>query len=146
MYETLPLEKELSPIFLQKLPAFPDEIKEVIVKIAPWLVLIGIIFGGLGVLAAVGLGTFVSVASIGAAAYGSLWQYWISIIGLGIVVVLYLMAFGPLRNRQRRGWNLLYYALLVNLVVWLVTFSIVSLLIGGFLGFWILFQVREKYS
>lgn len=146
MNQSLPLEKELAPIFLEKLPAFPDEIKEVLAKIAPWLVLIGIIFGGLGVLAAIGLGGFISVASIGTAAYGSLWQYWIGIAGTGVVVVLYLMAFGPLRNRQRRGWDLLYYALLVNLIVWLISFSIISLLIGGFLGFWSLFQVREKYS
>ncbi len=145
MNETLPLEKELAPIFLEKLPAFPDEVKEVVVKIAPWLTLIGAIFGAFGVLAAIGLGGFLSVASIGVAAYGSLWQYWVSIIGLGIVVALYAMAFSPLRARQRRGWNFLYYALLVNLVVWLVTFSLVSLVIGGFLGFWILFQVREKF-
>ncbi len=146
MNESLPLEKELAGIFKDKLPAFPEEIKELLVKIAPWLALIGVIFGALGFLAAVGVGSFISVGSIGVGAYGSLWAYWISIIALGVVTVIYILAFSPLRARQRKGWALLYYALLVNLLSSLLTFSIIGLLIGGFLGFWILFQIREKYS
>jgi len=46
---TLPLEKELEPIFTKQLPAFPDNIKDLFVKIAPFLAIIGVVFGVFGV-------------------------------------------------------------------------------------------------
>lgn len=146
MNESLPLEKELAGIFKDKLPAFPEEIKELLVKIAPWLALIGAVLGGIGLLFALVGGGFVAVATVGTEAYGSPWGYWVGMLSLALYVVICLIAFTPLRNRQRRGWNLLYYFQLLSLVVNLITLNIIGLLIGGFLGFWILFQIREKYS
>ena len=144
MNQQLPLEKEMRDVFA-KFPAFPESLVELLVTIAPWLAIIGAILGILGFLSLVGVGSFVSVASIGVGAYGSTWQMWVSILGLGIAAVIYLLAFTPLRARRQRGWELLYYAFLLNLFINLITFSIFSLIIGFLIGGWILFQMRPKY-
>ncbi|GHB78381.1 hypothetical protein [Persicitalea jodogahamensis] len=144
MEKELPLEKEMRDLFA-KFPAFPDSLVEILVTVAPWGALIGAIFGILGFLGLVGVGSFVSVASIGVGAYGSTWKMWVSIIGLGIVAVIYLLAFSPLRARSKRGWDLMYYAFLLNLAINLITFSFFSLILSFIIGGWILFQVRPKY-
>lgn len=144
MEQQLPLEKELRDLFA-KFPAFPDSLVELLVTLAPWGALLGAFFGILGFLGLVGLGSFVSVASVGVGAYGSLWQMWVSIIGLGIAAIIYLLAFSPLRARKKRGWDLMYYAFLLNMAINVITFSIFALIIGFLIGGWILFQVRPKY-
>jgi hypothetical protein len=144
MEQQLPLEKEMRDIFA-KFPAFPESLVDLLVTIAPWVAIIGAIFGILGFLSLVGIGSFVSVASIGVGAYGSTWKMWVSILGLGIAAVIYLLAFSPLRAQKKRGWDLMYYAFLLNLFINLITFSIFALIIGFLIGGWILFQVRPKY-
>ncbi len=144
MEQQLPLEKEIRDIFA-KFPAFPESLVELLVTIAPWGALIGAIFGILGFLSLVGLGSFVSVLSIGVGAYGSTWKMWVNIIGVGIAAVLYILAFSPLRTRSKRGWDLMYYAFLLNLAISAITFQFFGLIIGFLLGGWILFQVRPKY-
>lgn len=144
MEQQLPLEKEMRDLFA-KFPAFPDSLVELLVTLAPWGALLGAIFGILGFLSLVGVGSFVSVASVGMGAYGSLWKMWVSIIGLGIAAVIYLLAFSPLRARKKRGWDLMYYAFLLNMAINVITFNIFALIIGFLIGGWILFQVRPKY-
>ncbi|GAB2796900.1 hypothetical protein GCM10027275_47940 [Rhabdobacter roseus] len=144
MEPKLPLEKELEPIFLEKFPAFPEEVKEFIVNYGPFLMLLGAIITAFGLLAALGLGGV--ALGLGAAAYGSTLQFWLSIALTGVQLVLYFMAFSPLRARKREGWKLLYYALLLGLLSSLIQLSIFGLLIGGLVGFWVLFQIRDKYS
>lgn len=144
MEQQLPLEKEMRDLFA-KFPAFPDSLVEILVTLAPWGALLGAIFGIMGFLSLVGVGSFVSVASVGIGAYGSLWKMWVSIIGLGIAAVIYLLAFSPLRARKKRGWDLMYYAFLLSMAINIITFNIFALIIGFLLGGWILFQVRPKY-
>ncbi len=144
MEQPLPLEKEIRDVFA-KFPAFPESLVDLLVTIAPWGALIGAIFGALGLLTLLGLGS-AFVGAIGINAYGSSWMFYISIIGGAILAVIYFMAFTPLRNREKKGWDLMYYAFLLNLVVSAITFSFVSLIIGFLLGGWVLFQVRPKYT
>ena len=146
METKLPLEKELEPIFLGKFPAFPEEVKEFLVKYGPYLMLVGAIIGAFGLLAAFGIGG--AAVGLGAAAYafGSTVQFWIGLAITSVQIVLYFMAFAPLRERKKEGWKLLYYALLLGLLGSLIQLSLLGLLIGGLLGFWVLFQIRDKYS
>lgn len=148
MAQLLPLEKEISDIFA-KFPAFPDNIKEILVKISPYLCIIGVVFGGLGLLAAFGLG--VGVSAIGAAAYGGMGIYWISMLFLAAMVALEAMAISPLMKRQKKGWDYLYYIFLLSLVNGVISIfgsfsgGIFSLILTFVIGGWILFQVRDKY-
>lgn len=144
MEQQLPLEKEMRDLFA-KFPAFPESLVDILVTIAPWLAVIGGILGFLGLLSLLGLDA-AFVGTIGVGAYGSSWRFYVSIIGGAIAAVLYIMAFTPLRTQKKRGWDLMYYAFLVNLLLYLVTFQIFALIISFIIGGWILFQIRPKYS
>lgn len=150
MEQNLPLEKEIAGFFA-KFPTFPDNVKEILVKISPYLCIVGVVFGGLGLLAVLGVGA--GIAAIGVAAYGSMGIYWISMGILAIMVVLEGLAISPLMKRQKKGWNNLYYVFLLSLVSGVVGLAGIGSLIGNLvslalsfvIGGWILFQIRDKY-
>ncbi|MFN4145674.1 MAG: hypothetical protein ACK4GN_07605 [Runella sp.] len=151
MQQTLPLEKELGEIFA-KFPPLPDNAKEILVKIAPYLCILGAVLGGLALLAAFGIGA--GISAIGAAAYGGMTLYWISMGILAIQLVLEILAISPLMKRQKKGWDNLYYIFLLSLLSSVVSLfgiggiggGIISLAITFALGGWLLFQTREKYT
>ncbi|PWJ59238.1 hypothetical protein CLV98_10270 [Dyadobacter jejuensis] len=144
MESKLPFENELEKIFLGKFPAFPENVKEGLVKYGPYVMLFFTVIGLFGLLGALGIGG----AAIGMAgmSYGIGYHFYVGIITGIITMLLYLMAFNPLRNRKRAGWNLLYYAMLLSLLGSLLQVNIFSFIVGGALGFWVLFQIREKYA
>ncbi|MDQ6482181.1 hypothetical protein [Dyadobacter sp. LHD-138] len=143
MESRLILENELEPIFLGKFPPFPDNVKELLVQYGPYLILIGAILGLLGLLAAFGIGG--AAIGLGLAAYGSGFSFYVGIVLAAVMMIMYLMAFSPLRARKKAGWNLMYYALLLSLISNLLQLAILAVIIGGVLGFWVLFQIRDKY-
>ncbi len=135
---SLPLEAELEPIFTKQLPSFPDNIKDLLVKIAPFLAIITVIFGVFGV----GLTALLSPFAWFAGSF----IYGIGIIFLVVMVILEGMAIPGLFAQKMQGWRLMYYAQFVSVIYSLCMGSWLSGLIGAFIGFWILFQVKEKYS
>ena len=135
---TLPLEKELEPIFTKQLPAFPDNIKDLFVKIAPFLAIIGVIIGVSGV-------GFLALFSPFAWFSGSL-IYGIGMIFLLLMVILDALAIPGLFAQKMAGWKYMYYAQFLNLIYSLCMGNWISGLLGAFIGFWILFQIKEKYS
>ena len=147
MEQKLLLEKELEPIFLEKFPPFPEEVKEFLVKYGPYLMLVGAILGISALLTAYGVLGSVSVYGIGLEAYGgAAIQLWMGMALTAVILILYILAFNPLRARKRQGWNYLYYALLLNLFSSLIQLHIFGVIFGAVIGFWVLFQIRDKYS
>ena len=143
MYAKLPLEKDLEPIFLGKFPPFSESVKEFLVTYGPYFILVLSIIGIFGLLTALGIGG--AALGLGAMSPGIGFNFYLS-VALGIVtLVIYLMAFSPLKARKRSGWNLLYYALLIGLASNLIQLNLLAAIIGGLIGFWTLFQIREKY-
>ena len=144
------LEDTLELYLVKKAPfQLPKNVKEIIVKIAPWFTLVGLIISLPLVLVAIGLGTLVApfTAFLGPAAvvsYGV--NYTFSMIVLGIALVLEAMAIPGLFARSKKGWRLVYYSMLVSLVSNLITFNIVGGLIGAVIGLYFLFQVKELYK
>ena len=78
---------------------------------------------------------------------------WVAILLLLISGIIYLMAYQGLKKQTKKGWNLLFDGLLINLLYNLViVFTlygssgsfIFSLLALG-VGFYLLFQVRSAY-
>ena len=135
---TLPLEKELEPIFTKQLPAFPENIKDLFVKIAPFLAIIGVVFGVLGVGITAILSPFAWFS--GSIIYG------IGMIFLVIMVVLEGLSIPGLFAQKMDGWKYMYYAQFVSVIYNLCMGNWISGIFGAFIGFWILFQIREKYS
>lgn len=139
------LEILLDEYLVKKAPALPANIKEIIVKFGPWVVLVLMLLAIPAMLAALGLSAvFMPVAAMGGYRMGLLTI--ISLV-LGIaVLVLELMALPGLFKRQRQGWRFMYYATLVGAVSSAISLNIVSLIVGTLLSLYILFQIKSYYK
>lgn len=143
------LEKTLDLYLGEKAPQLPKNVREIIVNLAPWLTLIGIVISLPLVLLALGLGAlatpFMFLAGPAAGvSYGV--NYTISMVVLGVALVLDAFAIPGLFSRSRKGWRLVYWAVLVSLVSNLFTLNIVGGLVGALISLYFLFQIKEYYK
>lgn len=80
--------------------------------------------------------------------------FWLSLIVLAIQAVLYIAAYPGLKAKKKSGWNLLFYAALVNFAYGVVSvFSdysygggLIGTIVGTGLGLYFLFQIRSNYT
>lgn len=158
------LESGLDNLF-KKLPSLPESWKKGLVTALPWFSLV------VGILtlfyvfqlyqAATVLNSWVNVAdsfysSIGYSGVGQVGIFlWVSLFVLLAQAILFLVAFPYLRKTKKFGWNLLLWAMLVNVV-----YDVISSLLVGYAnigqlifylavvaaGLYVLFQVRPNYS
>lgn len=159
-------EKSLSGLF-KDLPALPKNSKDAIVNFMPWVALI---FGIIQIVLAYGVWQLADVVDRAAnlvntyAAYYTVPAAHISafdraVIYLGAVVLLVegvigIMAYKALAARQRRGWDLLFLAALINVLYAVLSIfisgrgfgSFLMSLIGSAIGFYFLFQIQSAYS
>ena len=163
------LEDKLNEVFVKNAPfQLPENAKKVIVDILPWL---NLIFGILTLLSAywlyqaatvvekwVGWANDISQSYGGQAVQTSHLSpmVWAGIIVLAVEGVLWIAAFPGVREKKKTGWNLLFYALLVNIVYgFLALFINVGSYSGisGFIGYaistaiglYLLFQIRSAF-
>jgi len=130
-------------LFLKKLPPLPAQIRDLLVKLAPfWAIcmiafaVLQIVFGSLAVLLGL-LGTFLSIATLsGSSVIRSVLGIVESIVGLalGALILIYLArSLRGLFNQKDVGWQALFRAEIVSLIYavfsWLMTIliSVVSL-------------------
>lgn len=130
--------------YFKKLPQLPKNARDAIVSITPWLALI---FGILGVAASlVGLGLFTFLSPLlmlGATrAFGT--GYVTVILGLAASVLL-LLGFPGTQKKQEKGWRMIYYSEVVNLLVAIISISLSGVLFS-LVGFYFLYQIRSYYS
>ncbi len=159
-------ESNLEKVF-KDLPKLPNSSKEALAKVWPWLALIG---GVIQLFAALALWRLADWAERVTDVANSLSVYYTgytagptgfekTVIYVGVVVllvdaVLLLMAFPKLQKRLKSGWDLLFLASLLNLVyavLQIFTFqrgfgSFIGGLVGSAIGFYLLFQVKEKFT
>ncbi|MBO0929843.1 chromate transporter [Fibrella aquatilis] len=132
------LENELAPIFTTKAPfQLPEEAKDLIVKIMPYIAVVllplsilAILFGG-----GLALLSFFTL-HLGAS---------LALIIMIIAIVVGLMAIPGLFSRSRDGWSKTYLSQLIWIVSMLVEFHILSAVISFLLGMYLLFQIRDRY-
>lgn len=160
------IESKLEVIF-KDLPPLSESTKEALAKVWPWLALVG---GIVQLFAAYALYQLANYASrlIDVANTLSIYSTGIStgptsfdktVIYLGIVVllvdaVILLLAFPKLQNRERAGWDLLFLAATLNLLYAFLQIFTYHRGIGGFIfsllgsavGFYLLFQVKQKFG
>jgi hypothetical protein len=160
------LETQLNGVFGKNTPKLPSNGRRVLVEYLPW---INLVLGVLTLLAALALwnwahvaNNLVDYANRLSAAYGGpqvatqrlTFMIWLGMIVLVAEALLYIAAFPALRARKKSGWNLLFYALLVNVVYGVVVLftdygglgSFIGTLIGSAVGLYFLFQIRPAYS
>lgn len=160
------LETKLADLFVEKAPPLPREGKKTLVQYLPWINL------ALGLLALYSVyiiwhwahvaNTLINYANNLSAAYGGppvaanrlSFGIWLGLIILAVEAVLYLAAFPGARDRQKSGWNFMFYALLVNIVYGVVIAftsyggfgNLFVTVIGSGVGLYLLFQIRSSYS
>lgn len=142
------LEKTLDEYFGKKAPALPHNIKEIIVKIAPYLAILGVILSLPAIFLLLGLGSLATVIAPfgGPSAVTAVPTMWIGILLLIPGVILEAMAIPGLFARKAVAWKYMFWAQLISVVSPLVQFNIVGALIGAVIGFYILFQVKSFYK
>lgn len=160
------LEKSLDDVFVKNAPELPAGGKKFLVKFLPWICLVCGILTLLAVLSlwhwahvANGLVDYANQLS---ATYGGptvsgdrlTATIWLSMAALAVEGVLYIAAFPGLRNLKKTGWNLSFYALLVNVVYGVIIMfsnygsfgNLIGSLIGFAIGAYLLFQIRASYK
>jgi len=119
----------------------PDGGKEWIVRYGPWIVLVLLVLSVPALLVALGVGSFLlPFAVIG---YGT---------GFGVVTI-FLIVSAALRAlslpgmfaRKMSGWQLAFYAQLVDFAGGVISGAIIGAIIGALIGLYILFQIRSYY-
>ena len=159
------LETSLDEVFVKNAPALPPNGKKMIVEYLPY---INLVLGVLTLLAAWSLynaahvvNSLVDYANNLSAAYGGTKistshltaTVWLAIAILAVEAVLYIAAFSGTKARRKAGWDLLFYALLINVAYGIVAVftdyggvgRLIGSLIGSAIGFYFLFQIRASY-
>ncbi|MDB5186243.1 MAG: hypothetical protein JWL85_766 [Candidatus Saccharibacteria bacterium] len=162
------LEHKLNDVFVKNAPfQLPVNAKKVIVQYLPY---VNLVLGLLTLLAAYTLWTWARTADRLVDYANSLTAYyggsafvpqqrftiviWFGLIVLLIEAVLFIMAFKPTQGMKKAGWDLLFYALLVNVVYGVVMIfadyggvsTFISTVISTVIGLYFLFQVRDQYA
>lgn len=139
-----PAEKQLNEFFYDKAPRLPKGLCEFLVMIAPYVSIIGAIFGAIAILAMLGVSAIgVPLFLFAAPAYA--FNYWIyagaTIVGwlLGIAAIPGLFA------RSKQGWNFMFYGALWSGIIQLISMNLFGLIIGLLISFYFLFQLRPYY-
>lgn len=135
------LEKRLGQIF-KNAPNLPSDIKDLIVDYGPYLALIG---GIMGLLSGFVFKLYTGVFSPTYALTGLfLWNYYLQTILNLVASVIMIVSFKPLKEKEYRGWQMLFYLTLIYAVFAIFSLSLAGL-VGVILSFYLLFQIRGKY-
>ena len=137
------LIKSLEDVF-KNIPNLPTNIRELLVKIAPWLALI---FGVLGIIGGLGMLGISPVGLMGGVRNGAL----LLVMGVLTILasVLMVMAFTKLNKKEYGGWKLLFWSEIVSFVSSILSLqvgSIISALIFCSIGLYLLFQIKSYYK
>lgn len=144
------LEAILDEYMVKKAPfALPKEVKEFIVKIAPYLIILFAIMSLPLIFGAIGLTAVLSpFAMMGGYGYGN-WGFSmiVSLVATAIALVMEVMAVPGLFKRTKASWRLVFYASIVSLIGGiLAVHGIFGAIIGAIIGWYILFQVKDLYK
>lgn len=159
------LDAKLSGVF-KDLPPLPDSARETLAQIWPWLALIG---GVMQLFAALAVWRLLNWAreveqftayysrvtgvDYGPSAFDKTMIY-VGVAFLVVDAVILLLAFSPLRARDSKGWRLLFLGALLNLAYAVVSIfidgrglgSFIVSLVGSAIGFYLLYQVKDKFN
>lgn len=160
------LETKLSDIFGKNAPKMPENGRKWLVQYMPWITLVvGLLSLWLAYglwLAAHALSTAANFINQYSALYGGpvttapdmALTAWLAPAVLVAEALLYIAAFPGLRDRRKAGWNLLYWAALLNVVYAVVVLftdfdgftRFIGALVASAIGLWALFQIRSAYG
>lgn len=148
-----PLEKRLDKAFTKDVPKLSPDSKRSLVDYLPW---ISLVLGLIALYSAWALWHWAHLVNTLLPALSNHMNFglWLGLIVLVVEGLFYVAAFPGTRDHKTSGWELLFYALVINVaygVVMLFTaygglFTLFETLIGSAIGFYFLFQVRHNYT
>ena len=138
------LEKVLMSLF-GSLPNLPMNVREILVKLAPYFAIIGFVLSLPAILVMLGLGALASPilalggnwASVGGSAF--------AVIFAIINAILLGLSISGLFARHMEGWRYSYYNALAGGVYAILRYDLGGLIIGTGISLYILFQIRGSY-
>jgi hypothetical protein len=139
------LEETLDLYLGKKAPPLPENIKETIVKISPWVTLVVLIISLPAILAVFGIGALLTPLSFMGGLNGG-FSYMLSMLVSVVTLVLEGIAIPGLMKRTKQGWNLVYYSVLIGLVANIISMNVGGILIGTLVPLYFLFQVKSYYK
>lgn len=135
------LEKMLGQVFVDWLPGLPTNIKDWVVKILPWVL---IILGALGLVGWLGVLGLLPLSlkhlTLGQTFAAVLFHLLVPILQVLTIAGGYFML-----QRRRRGWALAFYALLLSFIVNLTWFNLAGIVFNLIFAY-LLFQVKPYYQ
>ena len=139
------LDKFLENLLVKKMPALPDNIKEIFVKYYPFVIVLGLLFSIPAVLIALGINVlFLPATMIFPQVHGGL--YFLGTIIWIISLFFQAMAIPGLMKRNLVGWRYVYYSVLIYAVYALLNFNIFNLILSSGISFYFLFQTKKLYK
>lgn len=137
----------LEPHFA-KLPHLPKKAQDVLVQFIPYVALLFGILGIFGAISSLGILTATSPFAIMGGAEG------VSAYGGGFIASLFWMvsaglllaAYPGLNARKFKGWNLLFWSEIVNLIGCVIAMTILSGIISTVIWLYILYEIKSHYK
>lgn len=141
------LEMLLDRYMVKEAPfTLPPGLKEFIVTVSPYLVMLGILMTLSSLRGVIGAATLAEPLAM-MAGYGWGLSAIITLITSLTTLVLFVMAVSGLFKRTQSAWRLVFYASIVSFVGSVLALSnIVGGIIGAIISWYILFQVKEFYK
>jgi hypothetical protein len=139
------VEKTLQTYLYDKAPHLPPNWQEVLVKFLPYLTILFVVMSLPVLLAAFGLGAFLSPFMI-LGGVGGFATYSLTLIVFAVSVVLEAVAIPGLFAKTSKAWYLLYYSTLINALYNFLSFNLVGFVVGGALSLYLLFQIKKHYT
>ena len=131
--------------WFMKLPSLPKSATDVLVKITPWIALI---FGILGILAGLaGLGILTALSPfvmMGNGLSGTATSLLTAVLAV-VSSALLLAGFPGTKAMKMAGWKMLFWSEVVSTISSVILLS-VSGVIGAFIGFYLLYQIKRYYK
>ena len=139
------IESKLNFYFGEKAPAMPENIKELIVKYSPYLSILMLVIALPALLLAFGLTTItLPFAYVNGLHTGFSFSF-TALFSLA-TLILEAIAIPGLFKRTKQSWQFMFYASLVSILSSIFSFNLGSLIIGGAISFYILFQIKPYYK
>ncbi|MCS7093546.1 MAG: hypothetical protein NZL96_03960 [Patescibacteria group bacterium] len=152
------LEQVLEIYLVKKAPlSIPENIKEILVKIYPYLVILSLVLSGFSILSIFGLGAFLAPSlrnlpefryffSVSYLLSVAFFSFLISLVLTIISMIFQVLAIPGLFRREEKAWRYIFYSSLIGLVSGLVLGGVIGVLVSGFISLYLLFQVKSYYK
>jgi hypothetical protein len=138
------LEKKLDEFFTTKVWQLPKKVREVLVKIAPYLAILSLVATIPAVLALLGFSMLTPFYFMKGIHFGL--AYSLSLIFLLVGAILAVIIIPGLFKREKRVWKIMFWMSLINAVGAILKMDLGGLIIGTGLSWYVLFQVKEYYK